>query len=100
MDTIDLSAHPRRETGRHVHALRRAGAVPAVLYGHKVTPVALAVDAKELERVWQRAGRTHLVDIKVDGQKAHKALIKDLQFHPRSGRALHADFFAVNLREK
>jgi large subunit ribosomal protein L25 len=100
MDSISLNARPRSETGRHVHALRREGAVPAVLYGHKIAPLSLAIDAKELDRVWHRAGRTHLVDIKVTGQMVHKALIKDLQFHPRSGHALHVDFFAVNLREK
>lgn len=100
MDTITLSARPRSQTGRHVHALRREGAVPAVLYGHKVAAISLAIDAKDLERTWLRAGRTHLVDIAVEGQRKHKALIKDLQFHPRSGRPLHVDFFAVNLREK
>ena len=101
MDSISLTARPRTETGRHVHHLRREGTVPAVLYGHKVDPLALAVDAKELERTWQHAGKTHLVDIRVEGQRsARKALIKDMQFHPRSGRMLHVDFFAVNLREK
>jgi large subunit ribosomal protein L25 len=101
MDSISLSARPRSETGRHVHHLRREGAVPAVLYGHKVAPVSLTVDAKEMDRTWRHAGRTHLVDIKVEGQRtARKALIKDLQFHPRSGKVLHVDFFAVNLREK
>jgi large subunit ribosomal protein L25 len=102
MDSISLTARPRSETGRHVHHLRREGSIPAVLYGHKVAAVALVVDAKEMERTWQHAGRTHLVDIKVEGQRtaARKALIKDLQFHPRSGRMLHVDFFAVNLREK
>jgi len=101
MDSISLTARPRSETGRHVHALRREGAVPAVLYGHKVAAVALAIDAKDLERTWHHAGRTHLVDVHVEGQKgARKALIKDVQVHPRSGRMLHVDLFEVNLREK
>ncbi|HZS15151.1 MAG TPA: 50S ribosomal protein L25 [Candidatus Dormibacteraeota bacterium] len=101
MDSLSLNARPRTETGRHVHHLRREGAVPAVIYGHKVAAQAIAVDAKEMERTWQHAGRTHLVDVHVEGQKgARKALIKDLQFHPRSGRMLHVDLFAVNLREK
>jgi large subunit ribosomal protein L25 len=101
MDTIKLTARPRSETGRHVHALRRAGDVPAVLYGHKVAPVALAVDAKDLARTWQKAGRTHLVDIAIEGQKASpKALIKELQINPKSGKPIHVDLFAVNLREK
>ena len=100
MDSISLSARPRSETGRHVHALRREGAVPAVIYGHKIAPIAIAVDAKELDRVWHKAGRTHLVDVRVEGGKAHKSLIKEVQFHPRDGYALHVDLFAVNLREK
>lgn len=101
MDSISLTARPRSETGRHVHHLRREGAVPAVLYGHKVAAQALAVDAKEMERTWLRAGRTHLVDVHVDGQRgARKVLIKDIQFQPRSGHMLHVDLFAVNLREK
>ena len=101
MDSISLSARPRSETGRHVHTLRREGAVPAVLYGHKVAPQALVIDAKEMERTWHHAGKTHLVDVHVEGHKgARKALIKDLQFHPRSGHMLHVDLFAVNLREK
>ncbi len=101
MDSISLSARPRSETGRHVHHLRREGAVPAVLYGHKVQAQPLAVDAKEMERTWHHAGRTHLVDVHIEGQRgARKVLIKDLQFHPRSGHMLHVDLFAVNLREK
>jgi len=101
MDSISLSARPRTETGRHVHALRREGGVPAVLYGHKVAPQALVLDAKEMERTWHHAGRTHLVDVHVEGQRgAKKALIKDIQFQPRSGHMLHVDLFAVNLREK
>jgi large subunit ribosomal protein L25 len=101
MDSISLSARPRSETGRHVQALRREGAVPAVLYGHKVAAQALSVDAKEMARTWQHAGRTHLVDVHVEGHKgARKAIIKDLQIHPRSGHILHVDLFAVNLREK
>src|SRR5438445_99640 len=87
MDSISLTARPRSETGRHVHHPRREGVVPAVLYGHKVAAVALSVDAKEMERTWHHAGRTHLVDVHLECQKgARKALIKDLQIHPRSGR--------------
>src|SRR4029077_9211096 len=53
-----------------------------------------------LERLWQRAGRSHLVDLAIDGQAARKVLIRELQTSPRTGRLLHADFFAVNLAEK
>jgi large subunit ribosomal protein L25 len=57
-------------------------------------------DERTLEKVWRRAGRTHLVDLAVDGARARKVQIRELQVDPRTARLLHADFFAVNLREK
>ena len=44
--------------------------------------------------------RTHLVDLTVDGGKTTKVIIRALQLNPRTNRAQHADFLAVNLREK
>ncbi|HKR99801.1 MAG TPA: 50S ribosomal protein L25 [Candidatus Dormibacteraeota bacterium] len=97
---LSLRATQRAELHKHVHALRRRGEVPAVLYGHNVEPLALTTESKALEKVWHRAGRTHLVDLTVDGGRARKVQIRELQIDPRSARLLHADFFAVNLREK
>ena len=100
MEPLTLTVVPREETGRHVHALRRAGRVPAVVYGHRQPPIAVQADAKEVDRIWRRAGRTHLVDLVVAGQATRRVIIRELQRSPRNGRLLHADFFAVNLREK
>lgn len=98
--SLFLSASTRSERGRHVRALRRGGAVPAVLYSRDLEAQSLSADAAALTRVWERAGRTHLIDLTVDGGPARKVLIRDLQIDPRTARPLHADFLAVNLREK
>jgi large subunit ribosomal protein L25 len=98
--TLSLTAKARTETGKHVHALRRRGEIPAVLYGHNVEPLPLAIESRMLERVWHRAGRSHLVDLKLDGAGPRKVLIRELQVDPRTARYLHVDLFAVNLREK
>jgi len=100
MDSLSLSARPRTETGRHARALRRSGLVPAVVYGHHQESLPISADARTLERLWHRAGRSHLVDLAVDGLPTRKVLIRELQTSPRTGRLLHADFFAVNLLEK
>jgi len=71
-----------------------------VVYGHRQTAISIQADAKEIDRIWQRAGRTHLVDLSVEGQPLMRVLIRELQRSPRNGRPLHADFFAVNLLEK
>ena len=97
---LALAATSRTEKGRHVHALRRRGMVPAVLYGHRVEPTSLAIEERGLQRVWHRAGRSHLVDLTLDGGQARKVLIRELQVDPRSANVLHVDLFAVNLREK
>ena len=100
MDSLTIEARPREERGRHVHALRRHGRIPVVVYGHRQESLPLATDERSLDRIWHRAGRTHLIDLVIDGQRPRKVLIRDLQRHPRTGRLLHADFFAVNLLEK
>jgi large subunit ribosomal protein L25 len=99
-DSLQLSASVRSETGRHVHAVRRRGEVPAVLYGHNVEPQALAIDARSLRKVWHNAGHSHLVDLALDGGRSRKVLIRELQVNPRNAELMHVDLFAVNLREK
>ncbi|MGA7989551.1 MAG: 50S ribosomal protein L25 [Candidatus Dormiibacterota bacterium] len=97
---LELSASVRSETGRHVHAVRRRGEVPAILYGHNVQPQKLAINARSLQKVWHGAGHSHLVDLALDGGRARKVLIRELQINPRTMELMHVDLFAVNLREK
>ena len=98
--SLELSASVRTETGRHVHAVRRRGEVPAILYGHNVEPQKLAIEARALRKVWHSAGHSHLVDLALDGGSARKVLIRELQVNPRTTELMHVDLFAVNLREK
>jgi large subunit ribosomal protein L25 len=98
--TIDLPASSREARGHHNRALRREGRVPAILYGHNVEPRPIEAEARVLRRVWMHAGRTQLVDLKVDGGRAQKVLVREMQVDPRTGNPIHADFFAVNLLEK
>lgn len=98
--SLALPASPRSELHRHAHALRRRGMVPGVLYGHNVSPQALSVEARTLQRVWRAAGSSNLVDLTVEGGRARKVLIRELQVDPRTANLVHVDLFAVNLREK
>ncbi len=99
MAQLTLIARPRAEHGRHVRALRRSGYVPAVVYGAALPPQAIAAEAGALARIWARAGRSHLIDLSIEG-KPRKVLIREYQVDPRTARPLHADFLAVNLLEK
>jgi large subunit ribosomal protein L25 len=80
--------------------MRRHGQVPAVLYGQDLPAQAITAEVGALLRVWHRAGRTHLIDLSVDGAGPRKVLFHDFQVDPRTAKPLHADFLVVNLRER
>src|SRR5947199_76640 len=97
-ESIKLTVEARPE-GTSPSDLRRSGEIPAVVYGHQQAATSVVAGEKDLAKVWQRAGRSHLVDLEIDG-KTKKVLIRELQIHPRTAKVLHADFFAVNMSEK
>jgi large subunit ribosomal protein L25 len=98
--SLKLSAHAREITGKKAGALRRDGALPAVLYGHQSKATPIALDAREFQSIYSRAGKTHLVDLALDGGRAVKVLVREVQTHPRRLGPIHVDLYRVNLRDK
>ncbi|MEY4747681.1 MAG: hypothetical protein RLZZ416_730 [Candidatus Parcubacteria bacterium] len=80
-------------------SLRKRGAVPAVFYGPKEASTAIEVDARALEHVWREAGETTIVTLEGVGE-SKDALIHDAQFHPVTGKLLHADFYVIEKGKK
>lgn len=97
---LKLKASKRTVSGRHVRKLRTEGVVPAVVYGHRTEAEAVSLDGAEFRRVYAKAGRTHLVDLVLDGDRAQKVLIKEVQNHPRFDGPQHVDLFRIDLKEK
>jgi large subunit ribosomal protein L25 len=96
-----LEAAPRTTVGRHVSGLRRQGLVPGIIYGHSVKPLTVEIPGKDFARMFHRAGRSHLLQLRVEGERvARPVLIKELQINPRTAEPVHVDFFQVNLLEK
>jgi large subunit ribosomal protein L25 len=95
-DIITLEAQPRDRVGKGAaRATRRAGLVPAVIYGDKKEPVTISLDPKPLTRIYLRGGfMAHLVDLKLDGA-THRTLPRDVQLHPVTDEILHVDFVRV-----
>lgn len=95
-----LAAEHRDVTGKAVAHLRRAGRLPAVVYGHHVDSSNVSVDAHDFELLRKHAGPNALVDLSVDGKKAQPVLINQVQVHPVNRRMLHADLFLVRMTEE
>ena len=83
--------------------LRRAGQIPAVLYGRNTEPVLLSVNSKELEQVLGKGsfGQFILNLVIQNGKKVTKAaMIKELQTHPVSGHLIHIDFYEIDMKRQ
>ena len=80
------------------NALRAAGKIPAVLYGHGAAPEHLALDAHAFEELLHHGGRSSIITLN-DGAKSETALVRDVQINPVSHRILHADLLRVSADE-
>ena len=96
---MQLNASPRQPLGKRSRRLIREGKVPGVVYGYNTEPTAVTVDRIELQKVFVKAGRSHLVDLVFDG-RTEKVLLREIQTHPRRQGPIHVDFYQVNLQEK
>lgn len=89
--TIDAEGRARAGKGA-ARATRRAGKVPAVIYGAHQTPTLIALDPRIVVRELHRPGwQSRVYEIKTNGS-ATRALIRDVQFHPVSDAPEHVDF--------
>jgi large subunit ribosomal protein L25 len=95
-----LAAEHRDLTGKKVAILRRAGRLPAVVYGHGVESNSVSIDAHEFEQLRRHTGPNALVDLSVDGKKAQPVLVSAVQTHPVNRRTLHVDLFLVRMTEE
>jgi large subunit ribosomal protein L25 len=95
--TLELAVDARSVLGKQTKRLRRAGAVPGVVFGKNTASIPVQVDAKRFETLYHAAGRTTIFQLNVPGEGARSAIIKSVQRHPLSGRAIHVDFFLPDL---
>ncbi len=96
----ELVAEHREIIGKKVATLRRAGQLPAVVYGHGHKSEPIQLDTHEFEVLRRHVGRNALLDLKVAGGSARPVLLHAVHEHPVSRRPLHADFFIVRMTEE
>ncbi len=97
---FNLSVEQRARLGTGgAKALRTAGKLPAVLYGHGAVPEHIAVDAHAFEEMVHRAGRNAILTLTEGGRKRQTALVRAIARHPVSRRLIHADLQRVSADE-
>ncbi|MCO5080097.1 MAG: 50S ribosomal protein L25/general stress protein Ctc [Rhizobiaceae bacterium] len=95
-NSYELKAEAREQVGKgSARAVRRDGKVPAVIYGDKQPPLAIALSYKEIYYKIHGGGfLTTVATIDVDGKKI-QVLPKDYQLDPIRDFPMHVDFLRV-----
>lgn len=93
VQTIRIEAASRERAGKGAaRASRRAGKVPAVIYGAKQEAALIALDPRTVLRELTRGGwRSRVYQVNVAGA-ASRTLMREVQFHPVSDKPIHVDF--------
>jgi large subunit ribosomal protein L25 len=101
MAEFEFKAERRERAGKGAaRALRRAGRVPAVIYGDKKEPVSISLPYKETEIQIQKGGfLSHIITIDVDGEKT-RVIPRDYQLDVVRDFPMHVDFLRVSKSTK
>jgi large subunit ribosomal protein L25 len=100
MADVKITAEPRTEFGKGAaRRTRRAGRVPAVLYGHGTDPVHLSFDTVEFAAVMRENGRNAVLTVTGVGSQ-QLALTKSVVRDPIKGYIEHVDLVVVRRGEK
>ena len=100
MKEFALNGQKRETVGKKAsRLLRKEGLVPCNIYGEhtedgKPAAHAFAIPMAELRKVIYTP-HIYMMNLNIDGVH-HKAVIKELQFHPVKDTVLHVDFYEVN----
>jgi large subunit ribosomal protein L25 len=99
MEKVVLDATKRDVVGKQVKALRRAGKLPAVIYGRHTEPININLEAHAAALALGKLTSSSLVTINVDGTE-YPALVREKQRDFIKNTLLHVDFLTVLMTEK
>jgi large subunit ribosomal protein L25 len=98
MEQALLKAEKRQHAGsKSAEKIRKAGRLPATVYGHKQDPESISVNAHDFALQLHRGAK--LFDVDVAG-KSDKMLVKEIQYDYLGKDMIHVDFIRVDLAEK
>ncbi|MEU7875562.1 50S ribosomal protein L25/general stress protein Ctc [Dactylosporangium sp. NPDC049140] len=101
MSEVKISAEPRTEFGKGgARRTRRAGKVPAVLYGHGEAPRHIALPAREFAAAIRHGGKNQIFNIEISDGSTALALPKAIQRDPIKDTFEHVDLLVVRRGEK
>lgn len=93
---MKFNVQKREVVGKGVKHLRKDGLVPATIYGPKYESINIQFNSKEFKNLINEVGYSKFVQIEIEGNKAVRALIKDVDIHPIKDYYQSVSFYAVD----
>ena len=96
---VVLNVKPRQTSGKGAaRATRRAGLIPAVIYGNKQDPELISITPKDLLKQMQTKGfRTRQFELEIEGKaKKELALCQAIQYDKVKDCPIHVDFLRID----
>ena len=113
MEILTLSAKIRENIGKKTKVLRKKDILPAVLYGPKIKPQPLEIDAKEFKKIYEEVGESSLISLGIkkagldkktnsdkEETKKNLVLVHDIKKDPLTDEIIHVDFYQPILTEE
>lgn len=96
---MELVTQERTILGKAVHAMRKAGLIPAEFYSRGMENKHLAISAKAFRSVFQKAGENTVIELVIDGKK-QPVLVADVMRDSMTDEIIHVDFHGIRMDEK
>lgn len=93
----------KRDSSEKISDLRKAGWLPAVLYGFQLPTQSIKVNQKDFNQAYREAGESTLISLTIkdgDEEKKYPSLIHEVQRDPLSDRVIHIDFYHPSAKKK
>jgi len=99
---INVAAEVRSSRGKNeARRTRRAGNIPAVLYGAFKDPISIAVNPREITKITRSStGYNTIFNLAIQGGETTPVMVVDQQVDPIKGNLLHADFKRIDLTKR
>lgn len=90
----------KRKIGGNLDGLRKKGLIPAVFYGKKEASTPIVISLNDFVKVWEKAGESSVVTLKVKEGEELEALVHDVDLDPVTEVPRHADFYVFEKGQK
>ena len=99
---ITVAAEVRTSRGKNeARRTRRAGNIPAVIYGSFQEPVSIAVNPRDITKITHsNTGYNTIFNLVIQGGESTPVMLVDRQVDPVKGTLLHADFKRIDLTKR